>query len=74
MEKLRQSYVGRNSILGSQKQSVMTFHVDTSQQKHSKTMSDTKAELVAITVKQLEMCPSMVMCICFNTHCRLVSI
>ena len=51
MEKLRQKYVGINSILGSQKQSVMTFHVGKSQQKHIMTTSDTKAELVAITVK-----------------------
>ena len=62
MEKLRQEYVGRNSILGSQKQSVMTFHVDTSQQKHSMTTSNTKGELVAIIVKLSEACHSVVAC------------
>ena len=32
----------------------MAFDVDTSQQKHSVTTSDTKAELVAITMKPYE--------------------
>ena len=75
MEKLRLKNNARNSILGSQKQSVVTLHVDTtSQQKHSMTISDTKAELVAITVKWLETCHSKVTCICFNMHCWLVSV
>ena len=74
MEKLRQKHVGRNIILGSQKQSIMTFDVDTSQQKHHVTPSDTKAELVAITVKPCETCHSMVTCIAFNMHNRLVLI
>ena len=60
MEKLRQKCVGRNIILGSQKQSVMTFDVDMSQQKDHVTTSDTKTELVAITVKPYETCHSVV--------------
>ena len=74
MEKLRQKHVGRNIILGSQKQSEMTFNVDTSQQKHHVTTSDTKAELVAITMKPCEMCHSMVDLYWFNMHCQLVLI
>ena len=62
MKKLRQKYVGRNIILGSQKQSEMAFDVDTSQQKHSVTISNTKAELVAITMKPCEMLHLVVMC------------
>ena len=60
MEKLRQKCVGRNIILGIQKQSVMTFDVDTSQQKDHVTTSDTKAELAAITIKPCETCHSVV--------------
>ena len=60
--KVETKYVGRNIIFGSQKQSVMTFDVDMSQQKHSVTISDTKAELVAITRKPFDMCHSVVMC------------
>ena len=52
----------RNSILESQIQSVMTFNVDTSQRKQSVITSDTKAELVAITMKPCETCYSVVTC------------
>ena len=45
--KVETKNVGRNIILGSQKQSVITFDVDTSQHKHCVTTSDIKAELVA---------------------------
>ena len=62
MEKLRQKHVDRNIILGSQKQSIMTFDVDTSQLKHHVTPSDAKVELVAITMKPCETCHSMVTC------------
>ena len=58
--KVKINHVGRNIILGSQKQSVMTFDVGTSHQKHIVTTSDTKAELVAITMKPCEMCHSVV--------------
>ena len=52
----------------------MAFDVDKTQQKHSVTTSNTKVELVAITMKPCEMCHSEVMCIAFNMHCRLVLI
>ena len=62
MEKLRQKHFGRNIILGSQKQSVMTFDVDISQQKHHVTTSDTKVELIAIVMKPCQTSHSVVMC------------
>ena len=52
----------------------MIFDVDTSQQKHHVTTSDTKTELVAITIKPCETCHSVVDVYWFNMHCRLVLI
>ena len=46
MERLKWKHVGRNIILGSQKQSIMTFDVDTSQQKCSVTNLTQKRNLL----------------------------
>ena len=54
MEKLRQKHACRNSILGSQTQSVITFHTERNQQKQSVTTSDTNEEFVEITMKPCE--------------------
>ena len=59
MKMLRQKYVGRNSTLVSQKQSC---DGGMSQSKHIMTTYDTKVELVAMTMKWLETCHSIVTC------------
>ena len=57
-----QKHVDKNLILESQIHSMMTFDVDTSQQKECVTTSDRKTELVAITLKRCEACHSVLTC------------